>query len=103
MMYREYCVPELIDKIVDMESGDKLDFCERYAEEDIQNTAFHESWYGVNATVMADNHVVVIGKYGMGDVGIADLGSEFVREDLVRYFGNLGYEESDKLLIEEAA
>ena len=42
-------------------------------------------------------------KYGMGDVGIVDLGSDFAREDLVRYFGDLGYKVNNQILVEEDA
>ena len=101
MRYREYFVHEVIDKILATEPGDEFNFCENYDPNDVEDATAHSSWYGVYSTVVADNPVAIMAKYGMGDVGIVDLGSDFAREDLVRYFGDLNYKVNNQILVEE--
>ena len=84
-MFKEYLVQGLIDKILSMEPGDELSFCERYDEADVQDVTCHASWYGIYVTVVADNLVAIIGKYGMGDVGLITLEEDDVREQSHSY------------------
>lgn len=100
-MFKEYYVQGLIDKIVAMEPGDELSFCEDYDEEDIQKTCYHASWYGIYVTSVADNLVAIIGKYGMGDVGLITLEEPDAREQLIRYFNERDHRIYHKLLVEE--
>lgn len=100
-MFKEYFVQGLIDKILSMEPGDELSFCERYDEVDVQDVTCHASWYGIYVTVVADNLVAIIGKYGMGDVGLITLEADDVREQLIRYFNDHDHRIFHKLLVEE--
>ena len=100
-MYKEYFVQGLIDKILSMEPGDELTFCERYDEADAQDVTCHASWYGIYVTVVADNLVAIIGKYGMGDVGLITLEADDAREQMIRYFNDRDHRIYHKLLVEE--